>query len=262
MKSFLLDEFEYYFDGKSWLRECPSCGVLIIYTIKSNMKRSLRLKRLCRSCATEKGRKHDPLDKERFCPRCNCVIKYTSVCTKIRAQTDGGVCRSCALYLRDPVSEATRRKMSQSALGARRTEQHKSNISKGLAGGRAAKYWLGKKRPKEAIERGLVNRAWYRPSEETKRKIGKNNSLAWQKKRFENGWDGIVVTKGQLQTWRRKVLKRDWHRCQFCASEQSLHAHHIKPKLYYPELALDIKNGLALCRDCHYFVHYGEAEHV
>ncbi|MFW6122268.1 MAG: HNH endonuclease [Petrotogales bacterium] len=43
-----------------------------------------------------------------------------------------------------------------------------------------------------------------------------------------------------------------------CGTDRRLVAHHIKPCSKYPNLRHDIKNGLCLCHNCHYYkVHNG-----
>lgn len=44
-------------------------------------------------------------------------------------------------------------------------------------------------------------------------------------------------------------------KCMTCGSTEDLHAHHIAPKIDYPELALLLLNGITLCEDCHIKVH-------
>lgn len=55
--------------------------------------------------------------------------------------------------------------------------------------------------------------------------------------------------------WSLAVKERDGYICKHCGSNRWLHAHHIKPKAMHPELALEIDNGLTLCRDCHLAEH-------
>jgi hypothetical protein len=59
------------------------------------------------------------------------------------------------------------------------------------------------------------------------------------------------------RAWRERVLKRDSYVCQWadCKSKIALHAHHIKYKSTHPELALDIDNGITLCRKHHAEIH-------
>lgn len=54
-----------------------------------------------------------------------------------------------------------------------------------------------------------------------------------------------------LRIWAHMVMERDGYKCVQCGSTENLEADHIKPKQYFPELALDVSNGQTLCRDCH-----------
>lgn len=36
-----------------------------------------------------------------------------------------------------------------------------------------------------------------------------------------------------------------------CKRKVATEAHHVKPLEKYPELALDLDNGMGVCRDCH-----------
>jgi 5-methylcytosine-specific restriction endonuclease McrA len=51
--------------------------------------------------------------------------------------------------------------------------------------------------------------------------------------------------------WQQAVKSRDGFKCQSCGSSEDLHAHHIKQRARFPELALDLDNGTTLCRPCH-----------
>jgi 5-methylcytosine-specific restriction endonuclease McrA len=64
----------------------------------------------------------------------------------------------------------------------------------------------------------------------------------------------------KYQKWRRLVMYRDGQCCQKCGlywmdnetgKSNRLHVHHIKPKSIYPELTLEVSNGITLCSDCH-----------
>jgi len=54
--------------------------------------------------------------------------------------------------------------------------------------------------------------------------------------------------------WSKTVKKRD-NKCQKCGSKENLEAHHMLHKAKFPELSLNINNGITLCLDCHYEVH-------
>jgi len=54
-----------------------------------------------------------------------------------------------------------------------------------------------------------------------------------------------------LNLWSKTIKKRDNYTCKKCDSKENLNTHHIKPKSKYPELSLDLDNGITLCEDCH-----------
>ena len=58
-----------------------------------------------------------------------------------------------------------------------------------------------------------------------------------------------------LQLWSKLVKKLDNFMCKNCDSTENLNAHHIMPKNDFPELSLDLSNGVTLCKKCHEEIH-------
>jgi len=58
-----------------------------------------------------------------------------------------------------------------------------------------------------------------------------------------------------LYNWAKIVKKRDKQQCQICGSKDNLITHHIFPKAEYPQLCLNVNNGVTLCRDHHLETH-------
>lgn len=56
--------------------------------------------------------------------------------------------------------------------------------------------------------------------------------------------------------WRIQIFQRDKHTCQLCYKKSGfLNAHHLNSYSDYKDLRYDIKNGICLCKSCHYEFH-------
>lgn len=72
-------------------------------------------------------------------------------------------------------------------------------------------------------------------------------------------WSGFVSDENQIfyrspeyKEWRKAILKRDDYTCALCQKRGGkLQSHHIRPKCKFPELKLEISNGICLCHGCH-----------
>ena len=58
-----------------------------------------------------------------------------------------------------------------------------------------------------------------------------------------------------MQSWSRSIKKMDNFMCKNCDSTINLNAHHLMPKSLFPELSLDLSNGITLCKKCHSEIH-------
>lgn len=63
----------------------------------------------------------------------------------------------------------------------------------------------------------------------------------------------LIRTSIKYAAWRGKVFERDNFTCQKCGDGKggNLNAHHIKPFARFPELRLEVSNGVTLCEKCH-----------
>jgi len=86
------------------------------------------------------------------------------------------------------------------------------------------RYWLGKER----------------------KDLRKPEAKEWRELRKQK------TQRGVYQQWRKKIYERDNYTCALCRKRGVyLEAHHIKTVKENPELELEIKNGITLCKKCH-----------
>jgi hypothetical protein len=56
----------------------------------------------------------------------------------------------------------------------------------------------------------------------------------------------------EYKAWRKAVFERDAYTCQWCGQIGGvIHADHIKPFAYFPDLRTELSNGRTLCIECH-----------
>ena len=144
-------------------------------------------------------------------------------------------------------TEATREKRSLSlmgnknALGCKYSESFKKKASERMKG---ISYVIGKH---------------WKLSDETKKRMSEAHK--GEKSPF---WKGGITSIHQrirasmeYRNWRESVFQRDDYTCVECNLKSGngrrviLHADHIKPFAYFPELRFELSNGRTLCVDCH-----------
>ena len=87
----------------------------------------------------------------------------------------------------------------------------------------------------------------------TKLSVARKGKAPWNKGINGPRPEKVTIRESvEYKDWRKSVFGRDNYTCQFCGQYGGiLHADHIKPFAFYPELRLDLDNGRALCEACH-----------
>lgn len=149
-------------------------------------------------------------------------------------------------------SEETKRKISVALSGKKKSSAHRKRLSE-VKKLKPNRYWLGKKRSLEDREKFRVSHLGQSPSIEHRRKLSESGKRAKAHMRSADSSEHERIRKSlEYRLWREAVLKRDNWTCRFCfARGGKIHADHIKPFAYFPELRFAIDNGRTLCVPCH-----------
>lgn len=149
--------------------------------------------------------------------------------------------------------------------GKKRTLESRKKQSVAQTRSGHGKWNLGKKQSdstKEKRSRSLkefykVNKHWSKGTHLTpEQRLVQSKAHKGEKSyRWQGGITKVndAIRKSvEYKLWRDAVFKRDKHTCRFCGQVGgTLHADHIKPFAYFPELRFAIDNGRVLCKDCH-----------
>lgn len=155
--------------------------------------------------------------------------------------------------MRKPFTEERKRKISEALKGKPKSLAHRKRLSE-VRTAKPNRYWLGKKRSDEDIEKFRKSHKGKVASLESRFKT----SLALKGDKSPHWKGGITPVNEKIRKsieykiWREAVFKRDNYTCVFCGDSKSyLNADHIKPFALYPELRFAIDNGRTLCVSCH-----------
>ena len=61
---------------------------------------------------------------------------------------------------------------------------------------------------------------------------------------------GTLELESAYRSWANSVKKRDDYECVICGGEGKI-AHHLFHKSKYPNISLNVENGITLCNSCH-----------
>ena len=105
-----------------------------------------------------------------------------------------------------------------------------------------------RKRPDVRIRHAAASRRWRR-----------NNPKKYIESKLKSyhGKDSPHRFFHALRAWSKLVRIRDDYTCQICGirDENKNIAHHILYRSFYEDLALNLNNGITLCKNCHKDAH-------
>ena len=86
-------------------------------------------------------------------------------------------------------------------------------------------------------------------------KVMVGDRCPWWKGGITDGSQAIR-NSAEYKEWRTAVFSREDYTCGRCKQKGGrLEAHHLLAFARYPELRLDISNGVTLCKSCHHKFH-------
>jgi hypothetical protein len=94
-------------------------------------------------------------------------------------------------------------------------------------------------------KRWVENNDWKKTINTQFKKGHEKLFFAWSKK-----FGRILYKK-----WIKEIIKRDKQKCTICGINKQLVVHHKKEREKYPDLLMDEKNVITLCRACHCKLH-------
>lgn len=154
------------------------------------------------------------------------------------------------VYKRKPMSEKTKKKMSESRKGRVVSKETRKKISESNKGKQDVKG---------------VNNPFYgrKHSSDNKNKISKalkGKYIGIKSSQWKGGVTPEIMklrNSPEYKEWRDKVYKRDNYTCQTCGYDKGkiLNAHHIMSFSKYPKYRFWEEFGQTLCKYCHTELH-------
>ena len=168
------------------------------------------------------------------------------------------------------ISQATKEKIRLSKIGAKNPMFGKAAWNKGKKGIHLSPKsefkkgdkgpWIGKKRSPETVEKMRKANLGKKHTFESRRKMSQSQKRGKDHHNWKGGITKInhaIRTSLEYKLWRTAVFQRDNYTCIWCGDRNGngktviLHADHIKPFAYFPELRVALDNGRTLCIECH-----------
>lgn len=214
---------------------CKHCGDLFTNTNKRTY--------CTHACSALARRQLAPKQRQYgyfMCLHCSTEFKSNKAC---KTRTPKFCSRQCSNL---HITDETRNKMSV--------------CKKGLpAWNRGVAMWANREHPRGTLGKTFIKAPI---SDETRRRMSeaqKNRKSEHLRGHLHPNWQGGISNKNEAirksrayKTWRQSVFERDNYTCLHCQQRGvRLHADHIKPFAFYPDLRFDLSNGQTLCEGCH-----------
>ena len=164
----------------------------------------------------------------RQCPKCSKKVGHTTAASRDRSVKLNSICNPCSRSIsltgkkRGPMSAETKAKLSAAQTGKTHTAESRAKMSDS--------------------HKGSPNPHYQSVRVACTKMYGENN----------------VYPRHHFTEWAIQVKERDNYTCNRCDTEATghyIHAHHVSPKEFFPNQALNIDNGVTLCSSCHHKIH-------
>lgn len=174
-----------------------------------------------------------------LCPKCEVPLKdrRSRTCTKC-------IDWKASAAKRPPVSEETKKKVSELMKGRIFTKEWRAKLSRNGKG----KHHITPELRAKMLKGIKIKRKGVMPSNLSS--LHGSNHWCW--KGGITPENRMIRSSAKYRDWRKAVFERDNYTCQECFERGGkLNADHIKMFALYPELRFEVSNGRTLCEPCH-----------